>query len=94
MDNVFTARAKENGTSVVASDDKATKARSTSIELVKMNVKEQYTDIRIYHRLNADGQPDFKASASGKCDMFGGRTAIVDVDGASFFISAQIGLRK
>ena len=94
MSNVFTERAKANGSKVATEQKKEAKARSTSIEMLGMNLKEQYTDIRVYHRLNDEGQPDFRPSSSGKCDLFGGRTAIVDKDGAKFFISAQIGLRK
>lgn len=94
--NMFAQKSKELGNDVNVTDvaKAGSKARSTSIEMLKMDVKEQYTDIRIYHRLDDDGKPDFKPSKSGKCLMFGGRTANVSQDGANFFISASIGLRS
>jgi hypothetical protein len=96
MSNVFSEKVATMTGSEVSStkDAKDTKARSTSIEVLKMDMKAQYTDVRIHHRLNAEGQPDFKPSASGKCLMFGGRTLNTDIDGAPFFISASIGLRN
>ena len=81
---------------VATSDSKApaTKARSAVVEITTMNYEQQYTDLRVYHKLDDEGKLCLKDSTSGKNSMFAICSKGITHDGAQFFVMAQIGLKK
>lgn len=72
----------------------STKKRASTVEIMGQNYEQQYTDLRVYHRLNEDGKLELKDSTSGKNSMFAIASKSIHYKGAQFFVMAQIGLKK